>query len=243
VGPNTRDTSVWRGGKLEFADSSGQYNLVFSSYVKAPFAYNPTLVNPDEFTSYRDLLDPKWKSKIVWRDPRTAGGGLAVATFFYTTDALGKEYLRDLFKQDITISTNDQQVMDWVARGQYPIALGPSDTLANDYVNKGLPVKHMETARMKEGGYVTAGNGTLVVVKGPPHPNALKVYLDWLLSKDGQTDWTKSQGFASERKDVPTEGVLPLLVPQPGVTYQQNHSEPYVKMRAEIVAFLNSVIP
>jgi iron(III) transport system substrate-binding protein len=243
IGPNDRDPSVWRDGKLDFADSSGQYDLVFSSYIKAPFVYNPTLVNPEEFSSYRDLLDPRWKGKLVWRDPRQAGGGLAVVTFFYTSEALGKEYIRDLFTQDITVSTNDQQVMDWVARGQYPIALGPSDTLANDYVARGLPVKHMETARLKEGGYVTAGNGSLVVVKGPPHPNALKVYLDWLLSKDGQTEWTKSQGFPSERKDVPTDSVLPLLVPQPGVTYQQNHAERYVKLRGEIVAFLNTVMP
>ena len=88
-----------------------------------------------------------------------------------------------------------------------------------------------------------SGNGSLVVTKGPPHPNAAKVYLDWLLSKDGQTDWTMAQGFASERKDVPIDNVLPILVPQEGKTYQANHSEQYVKMRSEIVNFLNTVIP
>lgn len=243
VGPDDRDPTVWRPGHLDFADSAGQFNLVFSTYVKAPFIYNPTLVDPNQFTSYKDLLDPQWKGKIVWRDPRTAGGGLAVATFFYTTDSLGKQYIADLFKQDVVISDNDQQIMDWIARGQYAIALGPSDTLVNEYIARGLSVVPLSSNRMQEGGYVTSGNGSLVVPKGPPDPNATKVYLDWLLGQDGQTDWNKSQGFASERVDVSTEGISPDLVPVQGTVYQQNHSEPYVKMRNEIVQYLNSVIP
>jgi iron(III) transport system substrate-binding protein len=211
--------------------------------VKAPFVYNPDMVNPDEFTSYRNLLDPRWKGKIAFRDPRQAGGGLASATFMYTTQSLGKDYLQQLFKQDIVISTDDQQLVDWVARGQHPIVIGPSDTLVNEYVSKGLPVRGLDSARMKEGAYYTAGNGSLVVVRNAPHPNALKVYLDYLLSKDGQTAWTKSQGFPSLRRDVPTANVQDLLIPKENVTYQQNSSEQYVKMQPEIVKFLNSILP
>jgi len=37
TGPNTRDLSKWRGGKLTFSDDAQTYNLIFSSYVKAPF--------------------------------------------------------------------------------------------------------------------------------------------------------------------------------------------------------------
>ena len=243
VGPNESDPSVWLGKKLTFADSQGQYVLVFSGYVKAPIVYNPDVVNPDQFTSYRDLLDPKWKGKMAFRDPRLAGGGLASATFMYTTESLGKDYLTQLFKQDIVISSDDQQMVDWVARGQYPIIIGPSDTLVNQYIAKGLPVRNLDSARMKEGAYYTSGNGSLVAVHNPPHPNALKVYLDYLLSKDGQTGWVKSQGFPSLRQDVPTDNVLDLLIPKPGVTYQENSSEPYVKLQPEIVAFLKTVIP
>ena len=243
VGPDVRDLSVWLGNRLTFADSQKQFVLVFSGYVKAPFVYNPDMVNPDEFTSYRDLLDPRWKGKIAFRDPRLAGGGLASATFMYTTESLGKDYLTQLFKQDVVISSDDQQLVDWVARGQYPIILGPSDTLVNQYIAKGLPVRDMDSARLKEGAYYTSGNGSLVAVHNPPHPNALKVYLDYLLSKAGQTDWVKSQGFPSLRQDVPTNNVQDLLIPKPGVTYQENSSEPYVKLQPELVAFLKTVIP
>src|SRR5581483_1391755 len=116
TGPNVRDPSVWRGGQPDFADSIGQYTLVFSDYVKPPFLYNPNLVSPSEFSSYRDLLDPRWKGKIVLRDPRLSGGGLAAVTFMYATESLGRDYLRQLFTQDLVIANDDRQIIDWVAR-------------------------------------------------------------------------------------------------------------------------------
>ncbi len=243
TGPNVRDPSVWRGGQPDFADSTGQYTLVFSDYVKPPFLYNPNLVSPTDFSSYRDLLDPRWKGKIVMRDPRLSGGGLAAVTFMYATESLGRDYLRQLFTQDLVIANDDRQIIDWVARGQYPIALGVSDTLANEFIDRGLAVRHMETARMREGGYITAGNGAVSVVRNAPHPNAVALYLDYLLSRDGQLAWSKAAGFASRRRDVPTDHVLELLVPKEGVTYQLNHAEQYVKLRGEILEFLKTVIP
>jgi iron(III) transport system substrate-binding protein len=243
TGPDDSDPSVWRGGKLDFADNAGQYTLVFSDYVKPPFLYNPSQVSPTDFSSYRDLLDPRWKGKIVLRDPRLAGGGLATITFMYSTPALGREYLRELFAQDPVIANDDRQILDWVARGQYPIGLGVSDTLANEYVERGLAVRHMDTGRMWEGGYVTAGNGAVSVPRTPPHPNAVAVYLDYLLSREGQLAWSKAAGFASRRRDVPTDHVPELLVPKEGVTYQLNSAEQYVKLRGEILEFLKTIMP
>jgi len=243
TGPNDSDPSVWRGGKLDFVDGAGQYALVFSVYVKPPFLYNPSQVSPTDFSSYRDLLDPRWKGKIVLRDPRISGGGLAAITLMYATDALGREYLRQLFTQDLVISNDDRQILDWVARGQYPIALGVSDTLANEYIERGLAVRHMDTARMREGGFVTSGNAVVSVVRNAPHPNAVAVYLDYLLSRDGQLAWSKAAGYASQRRDVPTDHVSELLIPREGVTYQVNHAERYVRMRDEIVEFLRTVMP
>jgi len=243
TGPNDRDPSIWRGGKPDYADSTGQYGLVFSVYVKPPFVYNPNLVSPADFSSYRDLLDPKWKGKIVLRDPRIAGGGLAAMTFLYGTDALGRDFIRQLFTQDLVISTDDRQILDWVARGQYPIAIGVSDTLANEFIGRGLAVRHMDTDRMREGGFVTSGNAVVSVVRNPPHPNAVAVYLDYLLSRDGQLAWSKAAGYASQRRDVPTDHVSELLVPKEGVNYLVSHAERYVKMRDEIVEYLRTVMP
>ena len=96
IGPNTRDLSKWRGGKLTFSDDAQTYNLIFSSYVKAPFIYNINLVSANDFKSWKDLLDPKWHGKITLKDPLSAGGGLGNSTLWYTHESLGKDFMRTL---------------------------------------------------------------------------------------------------------------------------------------------------
>jgi hypothetical protein len=56
-----------------------------------------------------------------------------------------------------------------------------------------------------------------------PHPNAAKVYINWLLSKEGQTINARATGYISNRLDVPTDHAAPWRVPQPGSikTYTQ----------------------
>lgn len=243
VGPNSRDPSVWRGGKFNFADGAGQYNLIMSAYIKAPFIYNPKLVDVREIKSWKDLLNPKWKGKIVLRDPLSAGGGLASATFWYTHKALGKDYIQKLFaQQDIVIARDDRQILDFVAQGKHSIAIGPSDVLTNELIGRGLPLKHLDSAALQEGTYMTAGNGSIVAVRNAPHPNTLKVYIDYLLSREGQLEWSKAAGFASLRRGVPHDHVLELLVPKEGADYPDMSSEQYVKLRMELVGFIKPLL-
>jgi iron(III) transport system substrate-binding protein len=242
VGPNARDPSAWRGGKFEFADNAARYNLVMTAYVKAPFIYNPDLAKPSEFKSWHDLLDPKWKGKIVLRDPTGAGGGLGNATFWYSHKDLGKGFIEALFKQNLTVTRDDYQVLNFVGQGKYPIAIGQGDVQANEYVRKGLPVRLLPPEILQEGTYLTAGNGTFAAVRDAPHPNALKVYIDYLLSREGQWEWSKGAGFASLRKDVPRDHVLPILVPKDGADYPPVSSERYVKLRDEVVAFVRPLM-
>ncbi|MGH7767391.1 MAG: extracellular solute-binding protein [Candidatus Binatia bacterium] len=245
VGPNTRDASVWLNKKLSFADDAEQHNMVMSVYILPPFVYNPTLVSPGEINAWRDLLAPKWKGKMAARDPRLAGGGLAIATLWYTNPKLGKEYIQKLLggAQDITVSRDDRQLLDFVGQGKFPIAIGPSEVLAKEFIAKGLPVRQFNPEALQEGALTTAGNSAISVPKNPPHPNALKVYLDYLLSKEGQTEWSKANGFASLRQDVPRDHVSKNLIPKEGVQYLDSHLERYVNLRSEVVGFLNTVLP
>jgi ABC-type Fe3+ transport system substrate-binding protein len=243
VGPNTRDSSVWLNKKFSFADEAAQYNLVMSVYILPPFVFNPTMLPPNEITAWRDLLAPKWKGKMAARDPRLAGGGLAIATFWYAHPKLGKEFIQKLFaSQEITISRDDRQLLDFIGQGKYPLAIGPSEVLAKEFIAKGLPVRQFNPEALQEGALTTAGNGAISVPKNPPHPNALKVYIDYLLSKEGQTEWSKAIGFASLRQDVPRDHVAKYLIPKEGVQYLDSHLERYVNLRNEVVAFLNTAV-
>jgi ABC-type Fe3+ transport system substrate-binding protein len=206
-------------------------------------AYNPNLLSPSEITSYQDLLQPRWRGKISMRDPRTAGAGQGVAKFMYMTPSLGPEYLKQLFAVGVVLSKDDRQVLDWIVRGDYLITLGQHDTTVVEMINKGLPLRQLSADDLAEGSFTTAGTGTLSVFTRPPHPNAVKVYLDWLLSREGQIAWSKALGYPSRRRDVPTDHLDPATLPRPGVQYQQQYKESVLPVTQEVQEFLRTILP
>jgi iron(III) transport system substrate-binding protein len=249
VGPEAKDVSKWRDRKHHFSDSTEKYNLYFGARVQVAFVYNTELNPPatmkSKIKTWQDLLNPEWKGKIAVLDPRQAGAGLDLSTYWYTNEkqGLGKEFIRKLFStQEIFISREEQQILDFVARGRHAIAIGPSGTLTFQLISRGLPLALFGSGAMQSDGFVTASNGTITVVRNAPHQNAVKVYIDYLLSREGQISWSKASGLSSLRTDVPKDHIPEVLVPDEGVKYQETHLEKYVMMRKEIVDFLNTVI-
>jgi ABC-type Fe3+ transport system substrate-binding protein len=57
----------------------------------------------------------------------------------------------------------------------------------------------------KEGLYTTGGYGHLMIIKNPPHPNATRVFVNWLLGRDGQEIFGRGMGVASRRMDIETK--------------------------------------
>ncbi|HLY64360.1 MAG TPA: extracellular solute-binding protein [Chloroflexota bacterium] len=176
-------------------------------------------------------------------DPRGAGAALSTFTFFYSVPSLGKSFIEALLKQDVTISKDATQVSDWVARGEYPIGIAGFDDTALQLKQKGAPIDAYPPDALKEGAYVTTGWGSLAVFNKAPHPNATKVYLDWLLSVDGQQAVAQAQGFPSLRKDVPVPAGLPsFVVPKDGVQYVRSAKESWVRLQGETTAYLKTVM-
>jgi iron(III) transport system substrate-binding protein len=240
--PDVVDPNKWWQGRLDFSDREGRYNLVFSTNVKTPIAINPQNVKKETLRSYWDFLDPKWQGKIVMRDPTGAGPGLATATFWYADPRLGKEFMRKFFAAKVVLSHDDRQMLEWLARGQYLIVVAPSELHATGLKAKGLPVDLVRAEQFKESSYLTAGFGSVALINRAPHPNAARMYLNWLLTKDAQTDWSKSSGYLSRRLDVARDHIEPALVPQDGTSYQPNYKEDYVRLREEVTTFLDSVL-
>ncbi|HLY67151.1 MAG TPA: extracellular solute-binding protein [Chloroflexota bacterium] len=241
-GPESANGAKWRGGNFEYSDNAGKYNMVFGGIVKTPLATNPSLAPAGSIKSYNDLLDPKWKNQMAIYDPRSAGASLATVTFFYTTPSLGKDFVSKLFAQNIKLSRDDRQVLDWTVRGDSAIAIAPSEKFAADFLDKGIKLNMMGGEDVKEGSYLTAGVASFGVLNRGPHPNAVKVYIDWLLSPEAQLAFTKAAGYSSFRSDVPTDFLPSYLVPKPGVQYQENHKQDFVEKKDEIIQFLSTVI-
>ncbi len=219
--PEVRERSHWFRGQHHFADPEGKYIFVFEGVVRSDMAYNTKLVDPKEFSSYWDLLKPKWKGKIAAMDPKLAGFPSGLLQFAYHHPELGPGFLRQLFgEMDITLSREGRQLVDWLAVGKFAIALGPSASEVQFGMKQGLPFARFEPRAFKEGIYMRATQGSLSVMSQLPHPRATRVLVNWLLSREGQTHYQREflriDPVFSLREDVPPDPTVEPYRPKPG---------------------------
>jgi len=236
--PDVKDPKSWRGGSLEFIDP-GHQMLVVTPFQRGTLFINPKMVKPEEFRSYKDLLDPKWKGKIIMDDPRRAGPGQATFTFFYLHPELGPNYIRALAKQELIIFKDFAQEVDEVGRGKFPILIGTADANAEERIRQGVPIHIVDPRQLREGSDVSPANGAVSIFNKPPHPNAAKLYLNWFLSKEGQTVFARAMGYVSSRLDVPTDHALAWRVPQPGAI--KTYTTEAIKVREKLLPLLTEL--
>jgi iron(III) transport system substrate-binding protein len=212
--PEVTDTSKWWQGKHHYVDPENQYLLNINGETRIVVGYNTKLVNPAEIKSYWDLLNPKWKGKIVAYDPNLGGSGDAMRFFFHHR-GLGRDFIkRILTETDIVISSDTRQMGDWLAGGKFALSVfAPISRMDLDVMQmQGLPVSWFEPDHLKEGAYITAGSGGVAVINKAPHPNAAKLALNWLLSREGQIAYQRiftqgNDGPDSLRIDIPKDKV------------------------------------
>ncbi len=220
--PEVTDPKRWRGGGIEYVDADKRF-LIMTPSQRGTLFVNPKLVTPDSITSYKDLLNPKYMQKIVLDDPTKAGPGQATFTFFYLHPALGPNFIRELAKQKPTILGDYSPELDGIAREKFLVLIGLSDVVAEERIKDGLPIAIIDPRKIKEGSDVSPGSGGLGMFNRAPHPNAAKVYINWLLSKEGQTGFAQVNGYISARLDVPTaHSPWRVPIPQSIKTYTQS---------------------
>lgn len=219
--PEVRDPSVWFGKRHHYGDAEGKYIFVFEGVVRSDMAYNTAVADAKEFTSYWDLVKPKWKGKIAAIDPKLAGFPEGFIQFAYYHPDLGAKFLRQLFgEMDVTMSRDSRQLVDWLAVGKFAIALGASASDIQAAMKPGLPLSRFEPRAFKEGIYMRATQGSLSILNRLPHPAATKVFINWLLSREGQTLYQKYflrlDPVFSLRDDVPVDPTVEPYRPKPG---------------------------
>jgi len=212
--PDVADNKNWIGGiDSLFGDKEKQYVLHFSTYLFGGVQVDRDVVPEKDFKTAKDLTDPRWKGKIVMQDPRGGGSGnQALAAFVMK---YGESFGRDLLaKQEPVISDNKRQMAEWLVRKRYPIAvgMGSDDTLAQ-FQAQGLG-KNIKTVS----GDDAVGGDTVILINRAPHPNAAKVYVNWLLSKKTQEKLAQVAQVNSRRVDVkpgnPESAVDPKRISQ-----------------------------
>ena len=212
--PEVVDQTKWYLNKHQYSDPESQY--VFNYVGSATYGavnYNSKLVDIKEFKSYWDLLNSKWKGKIEARDIREAGPGAGNTRFFYYHSDLGPPFIRKLFgEMDATLFRDFRQGPDWLATGKFSICFFCDVDVLKQ---QGLPVDTFGPRMFKEGGGLVQQFGTLSFVDRAPHPNAAKVFINWLLSRRGQIALQRSQANAESPADS-----LRIDIPKDDVPYQ-----------------------
>jgi ABC-type Fe3+ transport system substrate-binding protein len=224
--PEVADTKYWRDNKHEFSDSDGLYDLVFVGQASSPIIYDSRQVKREEVEKVNDLLNPKFKGKIVVNDPMVSGA--AVPVFRFIWEMLGPqkatEYYKKLRENAAVVDRDQRRQIEWVAQGKYAILVAPSDGVMAQLLQRGVKFEVLEDFK-DIGTYIGASFGTAMLINKAPHPNAATVFLNWLLTKDAQTLWSKAMHHVSRRLDVPTDHLFTYMVPKPGVKYWAGYSE------------------
>ena len=213
--PEVLDATKWWEGKIKYADKDGQYIIVYEGNVAAGAGagYNVQLVDPREYKTYWDFLNPKLKGKIISTDIRKVRGAGIPWQFLYYHPELGPKYLRRLFgEMDVTLTADLRQAVDWLGSGKFSLVLPIQGGQIYKAKNQGLPVEQFEPFHFKEGVNLSSAFGSLALMNRAPHPNAAKVFINWLLSREGQTLFQKlisvpGDARNSRRLDVPKDHI------------------------------------
>jgi ABC-type Fe3+ transport system substrate-binding protein len=229
--PEVLDTSRYRTGKLLFMDPAEQYVLRTANYTNHDVAINTDYVKPEELRTWQDMLKPEFRGKIVAYDPTIAGAGISAAVYKY--ERLGPDFVKRLFvDQEVVFTRDHRQTADMLAHGSRPIAMYIQGQAIGDLQEQGLPVTalpHLQgTAPTVTGGFSYVG-----LLDHAPHPNAAKLFVNWMTSQAGQQVWQDAQLQASTRNDL-DESRYPAWfkpsVPDPSVQYFDNQSWEFVQV-------------
>jgi iron(III) transport system substrate-binding protein len=198
--PEVRDPKNWWGGHI-YIDNAKRYVYNFAAYQTVSLWSDGNQYKPSEFKSFDDLLHPKLVGKIGISDPRTPGSGSSMWSYMHYIK--GEEYLRKLVAQKLFITRDLRLLAENLARGKIAVTSGIGYSEFQPFIKANLPVVPLPVP--KEGLYVSGGYGHLTVLKNLPHPNATKVFVNWLLSRDGQEVFARGMGVGSRRLEIETK--------------------------------------
>jgi iron(III) transport system substrate-binding protein len=219
-----RNDASWRDGfDAGFLDRDRRLAYAFTLVRAVGIFINGDRVEAGGVTSMRDLLAPKWKGKIAIADPRVNG-----SSFWPLTVArlkLGDGVMRQLLVDQAPVLSRDRnQLTEFMVRGRYPIAIGLNVLALHDYQRHGVGTT-IRTLRLPELDYQSSGS-LVWLINRAPHPNAARVFVNWLLTKDAQSAWARE--LETNSRFVGVEPGQPQTVVPSGLRLTQIDAEEFL---------------
>jgi len=193
------DIASARGLPPTVADPNRRW--IATNLATRSLGHNTALVPPDKAPkSYQDLLDPRWKGAFVWNPNAMTGAWGFIATVLrHMGEEEGLAYLRKLARQEITpLPIATRAVLDRVIAGEYAVGLEMVNAHVAISRAMGAPVGWVPLDA------VTTTLQVAGVTTGAPHPNAGRLFLDFITSRAGQEIFREAN-YIPMHPDVPAK--------------------------------------
>ncbi len=179
----------------------------FASYraSMSVIAYNTRLVKPEDAPrSFADLLNPRWRMRMVKAHPSYSGSILT--STYATVQAMGWDYMEKLAKQRVMQVQSATEPPKKVAVGERPVQVDGSEYVLLNMQQEGQPIAPVYAA---EGTPILSGQAC--VMERAAHPNAARLFASFLFSPECQqlsVDVGNLRSFHPDVKEKPTHQKL-----------------------------------
>ena len=219
--PEVTDEALWITDPPLFVDP--EQSKVMRLFNSSPpmLVANRDYVDPSTIRVAQDLLRPEFREKIITDDPLVAGTGSVPPAYFLKL--FGEEFIRKLYGEQVVSSRDPRHQTDLLARGQCPLGLAIAGSEVQRLIDDGFPIELIRLADAP--GYTGGGFGMLGIIEGAPHPNASRLFANWVASREGLTVFARSLSEVGTRKDVDYRGWAPdFMIPKPELNYLASYT-------------------
>ena len=217
--PEVVDNSLWFEGKRWYADPDQKYLIMYTLIPgDSGIGINTNLVKDGDIQSYWDVFNPKYDGKRVSGAMSIAQGANSIADMVAMA---GADWLRKwITSKPIFVADSDIGI-NYLIEGRAALGMFLSGELQglDELAEKGAPIKRIITP-MKEGNRAGRGNCCFALLNNAPNPNAQKLLINWLMTKEGQLlmqDFNDRSN--SPREDIPKDKLAEDVKRTPGAKY------------------------
>lgn len=242
--PEVTDVSKWYKNRHMFADKFSKFTLIYHAGLEDQYEtwYNTDKIKEADIATLNkqtDIFDPKWKGKVAGQGMGDPSGIRQMIDSYFEPDR-GADWVKKYMMETGVTFTDDRRILEtWLVNGRFPLQFVATGT--EEYValaKKGLPIKPRYLVK-KAGVLRASGSGCCIsMFANAPHSSAAKLFVNWFLSKEGQTlthTLIANLDRASLRNDIPFGEVTPQQRRGFGKEYAFPDSEPAMGGKQEEV--------
>ncbi len=182
--PEVTDPKNWRGGKLLYGTKEPLI-LLNRGNLSGDVWVNRDLLPESQFNSIDQLVEPRFKGKIMIRTPNGQHGGSLPLTGWLR--ARGEDFIWTLLNDQETVYIENARLLTQnLINGKYPLAVGTDQATIDNCKTSG----GCQQLAYVRGHEHMLGQGA-AILKKPPHPQAASVFVNWFLTKEGQDAFIK----------------------------------------------------